>query len=281
MNGAWPIGRTSRRARTTASASSANALPEPMAATALPSRRRVAALRPARPASKHQRRRSQQRERVDATRGQPRASGRRELAPASRTPCADRGARKSTHARDTLRCRSSPPGRGAWRPSSACWILSFAQAGVPFEHEQRAVQPPHTTKVHAAPCQSPPSSIVSSRLRSVAHAAAAAAAERDVQVVAQPGREARCASGARTRAMRSREVGQAKFACSAKPRSARQPRRHVGVAGEVAVDLDGEGAATPIQRVGPRIGPRGSANTASTTGAGVGDHHLLEQAPER
>ena len=49
--------------------------------------------------------------------------------------------------------------------------------------------PPQTTNVQAAPCQRPPSSIVSIRLRYVSRLRAAAAAERDVQVVAQPARQ--------------------------------------------------------------------------------------------
>ena len=54
------------------------------------------------------------------------------------------------------------------------------------------MQPPQMTKVQAAPCHRPPSSIVSIRLTYVRARAAAVAAERDVEVVAQPRESEMC-----------------------------------------------------------------------------------------
>ena len=72
----------------------------------------------------------------------------------------------------------------------------------------------------------------------------AVAAERDVEVVAQPARQARCASAARSRPRwLQREVGRMrKFGIERSTRAGRPGRdRHVRVAREVAVDLEGEG----------------------------------------
>ena len=100
-----------------------------------------------------------------------------------------------------------------------------------------ALQRPQNTNVQAAPCHSPPRTMVIMMLRTV-WASPRIAAERDVEVVAQPARQASCASGARSPAG-CRRIGRVEVLWEAEAEQQGQPDGDVGVSAEVAVDLDG------------------------------------------
>ena len=96
--------------------------------------------------------------------------------------------------------------------------------------------PPQTTNVHAAPCQRPPSSIVSIRLRYVSDAALAVAAERDVEVVAEPARERHVPAPPEV-LQRDGRVRRREVLRELEPEQKRDADRDVRVAAEVGEDL--------------------------------------------
>ena len=136
------------------------------------------------------------------------------------------------------------------QPPARCAAATSTRLGqparrAPLAHQRSTARPtpwrpPQTTKVQAAPCQRPPSSMVSIRLRYVAGAAAAVAAERDVEVVAQPARQrdvpappevlqrrGACRARRSSAGSGSRAAGRARWRCrcSRRSRSRSAPRR--------------------------------------------------------
>ena len=114
---------------------------------------------------------------------------------------------------------------------------------------------PRSTNVHAAPCQSPPSSIVSIRLRYVIRRALAVAAERDVEVVAQPARQRHVPAPPEV-LERDGGVRRVEVLRELEAEQQRDADRDVRVAAEVGEDLDGV-AVDADQHLERRV--RGSA----------------------
>ncbi len=130
--------------------------------------------------------------------------------------------------------------------------------------------PPQTTNVHAAPCHRPPSSIVSSRFRYVTEAALAVAAERDVEVVAQPARQRHVPAPPEV-LERHRGIRRVEVLRELEAEQQRDADRDVRVAAEVGEDLNrvarrprrapratngGSGRRTPRRRCAWRGGSR-------------------------
>ena len=129
------------------------------------------------------------------------------------------GARKKTQATHTTLkvMNAGQRTRGIRKPARR-----FARRSARRRGTRRGARP--RDEGPAAPCQRPPSSIVSIRLRYVCSAPAAVAAERDVEVVAQPASRARCASAARTPAATAREVRAVEVLRAARSRAAARAR---------------------------------------------------------
>ena len=98
-------------------------------------------------------------------------------------------------------------------------------------------RPPHTTNVQLAPCQRPTSRKVTSTLKAWRQAPHAAAAEGDVDVVAHPARQGHVPAPPE-HAYRDREVGIVEVLREAQVEELGGADGDVGVAREVAVDLD-------------------------------------------
>ena len=124
---------------------------------------------------------------------------------------------------------------------------------------------PQITNVQLAPCHRPPSVIVIIRLRYVCQRAAAAAAQRDEQIIAQPGRQRDVPAPPEVRDVR-RQVRHVEVLRQLVAEQVGDADGHVGVAGEVAVDLHGVGEHGQPDRVGTIVpcglAKIGSANTA-------------------
>ena len=152
------------------------------------------------------------------------------------------------------------------RPPSACSAIRPAPWNAP-----------QITNGHAAPCQSPPSSIVSHQVAVREQAAAPVAAERDVDEVAQEARERHVPAPPEV-AEAGRAVGAAEVLREDVAHQQREADRHVGVAREVAVDLRrvGVGGQRDVRaRVRLRDGEHGVDDRAREV---VGDHDLLHEA---
>ena len=96
---------------------------------------------------------------------------------------------------------------------------------------------PHTMNVQLAPCHSPPSSIVSDQVDVGAPRAAAVAAERDVEVVAQPRRQADVPAPPELLEVRA-AIRRAEVLGQREAEHLRRADRDVGVRREVEVDLE-------------------------------------------
>ena len=101
--------------------------------------------------------------------------------------------------------------------------------------------PPQATKVQVAPCHSPPSSMVTMTFTAWRTRAAAVAAERDVEVVAQEARQRHVPAPPEV-ADRHGAVGRVEVERQPQAEHQREADRHVGVAGEVEIDLQRVGA---------------------------------------
>ena len=179
--------------------------------------------------------------------------------------------------------RDQPPGVAAQprrrRLGQPAPLAPLGRASAPRQ-SPTPWMPPQTTNVHAAPCQRPPSSIVSIRLRYVQQRRAAAAAERDVQVVAQPARErdvpaapevlqrlARCRARRSSAGSGSRAAARRRWRCRCSPRSRSRsaPRRR---------------RPRPAPRAPECCSGAREDVVDDRVGQVVGDHDLLEQAAD-
>ena len=136
---------------------------------------------------------------------------------------------------------------------------------------------PQITNVHAAPCHRPPSTMVIMMLRTVCASAVRAAAERDVEVVAQPARQRHVPAAPEVLQV-ARRVGRVEVLREAEAEQQGEADGDVGVAAEVAVDLH-RVAPGGEDRLGRRVlgGRREDRRDDRARDVG-GDHDLLEQA---
>ena len=179
--------------------------------------------------------------------------------------------------------------RNRIQPSTIRWKVTNqrSQPGAPNAAAERVLgdQPGAVERApeHERPGRAVPEAAEQHRDQQVAvgeQAPAAAAAERDVDEVAQEARE-RHVPAAPEVAEAGRAVRAAEVLREDVTHQQREPDRHVGVAGEVAVDLRRVRVRGEQRR--PALAyASGTAKTGSTTVARevVGDDHLLDQ-PER
>ena len=178
--------------------------------------------------------------------------------------------RKSTQPTMTSRnVTATASGRGSDKPRWRPWCVPASST--PWYS-------PHATKFSEAPCHRPPSAIVANRFDVAPPLALPVAAERDVEVVAQPGRERDVPAPPELRRARG-AVRTVEVPGQLDAEDAREAERHVGVRAEVEVDLEAE-----ADRAGPRVDEaelrRRREVMVDVARDPVGEQHLLRE-PER
>lgn len=116
-------------------------------------------------------------------------------------------------------------------------------------------------------------------IRVVAQRPGTAAAERDVEVVAEPVAERNVPARRPEFGGRKRKIGPAEILHQPDAEEQRQTDRDIGIAGEIAIDLEGEEIDRDQQFHRRRV----SGNPERPVDHGsqvVRDHHLLEKAPQ-
>ena len=131
------------------------------------------------------------------------------------------------------------------------------------------------TKFHDAPCQSPPSNIVSDEIEVGAADPAPVAAERDVKVFAQPGRK-RDVPAPPEIGDRFRAIGRIEILRENKAEHEAEPDRHVRVTAEVEIDLErvADRAEPRVERA-DRAGVEGGVRDFS---AGIREQDFFREA---
>ena len=173
-------------------------------------------------------------------------------------------------------------GRTSVPPAPAPAVRATSPAGaaaVPSARVTTSSVPwysPHSTKFQLAPCQSPESRNVARTIRLALRRRHAAAAERDVDVVAKPGRE-RDVPAAPEVGRAVRDVGMVEVDDQLEAEPARHAAGDVRVGGEVGVDLDAEREDADPEQLERRI--LVPEDPAGDDGDVVGDDQLLEEAP--
>ena len=104
-------------------------------------------------------------------------------------------------------------------------------------------------------------------------------AQRDVQIVAQPGRQGDVPASPEI-GRRRREIGRQEISREFDIEELGHPAGDVGIAGKIAVDLSGEGIGKQQARSGRYVcGLDARLDQFDEMGEIVGQHYLLEQSP--
>ena len=148
----------------------------------------------------------------------------------------------------------------------------------PVHHEEQAVVGAPDDEIPRRTVPEPPQKHSKKKITIGIQGRAPIPAQRDVEVVSKPRRQ-RDVPSLPESARAVREVRQAKVEHEVEAHQLRHAASDVRIAGEVAVDLKGEG-----QRAEHDVQPRGGAEViVDRVGDGrhvVGDHHLFEIAPQ-